>query len=78
MHRPLIPIIIIWFGCAWPPPAGMAGFYRLIAYAVPSMIVANATGGLVSRQAPQPAKQLAAGCLLHPRAACCPGVVQFL
>lgn len=56
----------------------MAGFYRLIAYAVPSMIVANATGGLVSRQAPQPAKQLAAGCLLHPRAACCPGVVQFL
>ena len=42
-----------------PLPAGMAGFYRLIAYAVPSMSVANATGGLVRwRWAPP------AGCLL--------------
>jgi hypothetical protein len=29
-------------------PAGMAGFFRLIAYSVPSMVVANASGALVS------------------------------
>ncbi len=27
--------------------AGMAGFYRALAYAVPSMVVANASGGLM-------------------------------